>query len=524
MDKSVRSVLLLIILIVTPFLIYAFLQVKSLNDDEQLADSIYEKQMEVVLFSLNQYADDMMDQWIRKLTNNENSIALNASNLVLGNESIQMLVLRKMETKKDTLFQNDYVDTDESTVEHVQDWYNDKDSVLSQLTKYMSAGFQKIQPADDWIPIEGLKSAQAGITVMTYDKDSVLYNVLFVFEPNYWVEQIIGPKMQEVAQTGIKLAALYRPYDQEIISIIYGTEPFNLEKEYIKKGVWILSGTYLAIQPKGESFAQLIKKRSQNNLYILFFSIATLLVGAFVIIRNIRNALKVAQLKSDFVSNVSHEIRTPLSLIRMYAETLMLGRLPTDEKKQHYYEVIHHESGRLTYLVNNILDFSRIEANRKTYDFVNTDMNTLVKNLYSNYSYSFKEKDVQSELELFEEPINVKVDQQAFEEALSNLIENAIKYTDKEKSIIITTSKDHNFGYCHVKDNGIGVPKNSQSKIFDKFYRLEGALTQKTKGTGLGLNIVHHILESHKGSVSVISKPNQGSTFTLKFPLATNQK
>ena len=358
---------------------------------------------------------------------------------------------------------------------------------------------------------------------MLYDKDSVKYNALFILETNYWVEQILGAKMQEIVQSEIVIAALLWPNVEETPSVIYSTEPFNLEKEYIKKKIWILPNTYLAIHSSGESFAELIRKRSQNNLYILFFSVLTLLIGAFIMIRNIRNALKVAQLKSDFVSNVSHEIRTPLSLIRMYAETLMLGRLPSDEKKQHYYEVIHHESGRLAYLVNNILDFSRIEANRKTYNLVETDMNNLVQGLYKNYSYSFNEKGVQSKLLLSPKEILIKVDAQAFEEALSNLIENAIKYSDKNKSIEVATSMDSSFAYCHVKDNGMGISKANQSKVFDKFYRVEDALTQKTKGTGLGLNIVKHIMESHQGSVSVTSKPNQGSTFTLQLPLAKNK-
>ena len=109
MNKSIRAVLLLLILIVVPFLIYAFLQVKSLNDDEKMAKTIYEKQMDVVLFSLNQYADDMMDQWIRKLMNDQKPVTTNAFNLVLGNESIQMLVLRQMGTQEDSIFLNDYV-------------------------------------------------------------------------------------------------------------------------------------------------------------------------------------------------------------------------------------------------------------------------------------------------------------------------------------------------------------------------------------------------------------------------------
>jgi len=102
---------------------------------------------------------------------------------------------------------------------------------------------------------------------------------------------------------------------------------------------------------------------------------------------------------------------------------------------------------------------------------------------------------------------------------LSNLIENAIKYNEKEQSIKITTQIEDGYGYCQVTDQGIGIPKILQDRIFDKFYRVEDALTQKTKGTGLGLSLVKHIMEAHQGEVTVRSKPNYGSTFTLKFPL-----
>ena len=161
------------------------------------------------------------------------------------------------------------------------------------------------------------------------------------------------------------------------------------------------------------------------------------LAGGLLIIRNIRNTFKIAQLKSDFVSNVSHEIRTPVSLIKMYAETLMLGRVKSDEKKQHYYNVMHHESGRLTYLVNNILDFSRIEANRKTYSKEPANLNELVQQVYANYEYTFKEKGVSASLVLAQEEILVELDTTAFDEALSNLVDNAIKYSEANAEVEI---------------------------------------------------------------------------------------
>lgn len=523
MNKNVRSILLLVLLIIIPFLIYAYLQVKSLSDDEKMADVIYKKQMETVLFSLNQYADDVMGQWIRRLSSEHQSIQKNANDLTVNNESIQMLVVRKMETKSDSICLNDYITPSENLSREVNSWYEKEDSVLNKLTKYLSAGFQKIQPANYWNPIDDLKADQSGITIMIYDDDSVLYNVLLVLEPNYWVEQVLGSKMQAIDQEDFRLAVLQYSTGQESPHIVYDTDPFSLSKSYIKKALWILPNTFLAIQPKGKSYGDIVRARSKTNSYFLFFSILVVLAGAFILMRNIKNALRVAQLKSDFVSNVSHEIRTPLSLIKMYAETLLLGRLPSEEKKQHYYQVIHHESGRLTYLVNNILDFSKIEANKKTYQMVNADMNKLIEELCSNYSYSFKEKGVSCELALSDDSIPIKTDAQAFEEALSNLIENAIKYSEKDMSIKISTAIENGFGICHVTDKGVGIEKKEQTQIFEKFYRIEGALTQKTKGTGLGLSLVKHIMDSHGGQVLVSSKKDHGSTFTLKFPLNQDQ-
>jgi len=146
-------------------------------------------------------------------------------------------------------------------------------------------------------------------------------------------------------------------------------------------------------------------------------------------------------------------------------------------------------------------------------------LNELTQQIFSDYSYSFKEKGVICELNLSAKAIPIKVDIQAFEEALSNLIENAIKYSPQDKIIKISTSIEGEFGCCQVSDFGIGISKNDQKQIFDKFYRVEGALIQKTKGTGLGLSLVEHIMESHHGKVTVFSQLDKGSIFTLKFPL-----
>ncbi|PIB35965.1 hypothetical protein BFP72_11445 [Reichenbachiella sp. 5M10] len=521
MTKNRYTILILATLILLPLLLYSLWQVQSLEEDEQTANEIYDKQMETILFSLNQYADDMMESWVRKLTNDRYPLAQNASDLLLANESIQMLVLRQMSNRSDSICVNDYVLSTDSTHRFVRQWYDSKDSVLHQLTQYLDAGFQKIHPANDWHTIDGLQPAQSGITVMLYDRDSILYNALFILETNYWIEQTLGAKMNEAAQDNLRLAVIQSSGSTDQSHVLFSTEPFDLHKDYIQNDLWILPSTALAIQTKGVSYAELIRSRSRNNLYILLTSLLTMLVGATLMIRNIQNTVKIAQLKSDFVSNVSHEIRTPLSLIKMYAETLMLGRLPSEEKKQHYYHVIHHEAGRLTYLVNNILDFSQIEANKKTYHKEPADLNTLVQLLIRRYTHTLTDKQMKSSLTLSDTPLPVKLDIQAFDEALSNLIENSLKYRGESNEIIVSTYLEPDHACCAVTDHGIGISESAQTKIFDKFYRVENALTQKTKGAGLGLSLVQHIMAAHDGKVTVDSQLNKGSTFTLHFPLNT---
>lgn len=521
-SKSARTILIILLVIVVPFLIYAFVQIRALSQDEKMAEAIYEKQMETVLFSLNQYADDRMQQWVNKLADKTYPIVRNANDLVLGNEAIQLLVIRHIPNRQDSLCYSDYVSHDPGASAQIDQWYAEQDSTITRLTNYLKAGFRKIQPAIGMPPISGLNPVQGAMTVMVFDKDSSLYNALFIFDLNYWVASVLGPKMQELSQNEYLLSVIQINPENNNLNTLYSTGEFDSGQEYTERSLWILPDTYLTIQSIGTSYAELIRNRNRTNLAFLFFSLTTVLIGAFLIFRNAQKALKIAQLKSDFVSNVSHEIRTPLSLIRMYAETLMLGRLGNEAKKQNYYEVIHRESGRLTYLVNNILDFARIEANRTSYHKAEADMNVMVRDLYDTYTYTFKEKEIDCVLTLCQAPVPILADDQAFEAALSNLIDNAIKYSPEKSRIHITTSKNDRYGYCQVADEGIGISPENQTKIFEQFYRVEDALTQKTKGTGLGLSLVKHIMQEHGGEVNVTSRPGQGSTFTLRFPLITH--
>jgi signal transduction histidine kinase len=279
-------------------------------------------------------------------------------------------------------------------------------------------------------------------------------------------------------------------------------------------------GLTLAIKLPGTTLAAL-GQHFVHTSFLILGVISLLLTGGIVMThRNISREMALARLKSDFVSNVSHELRTPLSLIRLYAETLEMGRLKSPEKHQEYYSIIRKESERLSALINNILDFSRIEAGRKEYDFRQTDMRELVRNTLESYRYQIEQSGFAFEEKIAEDVPPLSVDREAMARSLLNLVNNALKYSQDQKYIGVNLFRDNGSVKLEVVDHGIGIPQVEQQKIFDKFYRVGDPLVHNTKGSGLGLSLVRHIVEAHGGEVSVDSVPGRGSKFTINLPVA----
>jgi two-component system phosphate regulon sensor histidine kinase PhoR len=248
-----------------------------------------------------------------------------------------------------------------------------------------------------------------------------------------------------------------------------------------------------------------------------------IIIGGLILVKNIRREMQLALLKSDFVSNVSHELRTPLALIRMYAETLEMDRVKTDEKRYEYYRIINQESERLTRLINNILNFSRIESGRKEYKFSSVNINKVIQGVFDMYSYHIEQEGFVLNIELNEQIPEILADTEAVSEAFINLIDNAIKYSKDIKEISVRTGQKDNFVFLEVQDKGIGIEQTQQSAIFEKFYRISSALVHDTKGSGLGLSLVQHIMNSHEGKIILESEPNKGSKFRLLFPIKISE-
>ena len=279
-------------------------------------------------------------------------------------------------------------------------------------------------------------------------------------------------------------------------------------------------GLALAIKLPGTT-VQAIGQRFVRSSYLVLSGLSLLLLGGLILTyRNVSKEVALARLKSDFVSNVSHELRTPLALIRLYAETLEMGRLNSQEKHQQYYQIIRKESERLSALINNILDFSRIEAGRKEYDFRETDLCELVRNTLDSYRYQIEEQGFVLEQKIEAVP-PLRVDREAMARSLVNLVNNALKYSADRKYLEVNLYRKDGSVTLEVIDHGIGIPRQEQSKIFEKFYRVGDPLVHNTKGSGLGLSLVRHIVQAHGGQVTVDSVPGRGSKFTIALPLNT---
>jgi len=289
--------------------------------------------------------------------------------------------------------------------------------------------------------------------------------------------------------------------------------------EVTKKMDDAFRGLTLGIKFQGTS-VEAMGRSFVRRSFILLCILTLLTIGGLLLTKHVvSKEMALARLKSDFVSNVSHELRTPLALIRLYAETLELGRITTREKKQQYYRIVRKESERLTALINNILDFSRIEAGRKEYEFRETDIGDLVHNTLDSYRYQ-----IESQGFAFEEKIDdnlppVVVDREAIARAVVNLVNNALKYSADDKFLGVKLYRDNGSVKLEVVDHGIGIARRDQAKIFEKFYRTGDPLVHNTKGSGLGLSLVRHITEAHGGEIEVDSTPGKGSRFVLSLPL-----
>jgi signal transduction histidine kinase len=260
---------------------------------------------------------------------------------------------------------------------------------------------------------------------------------------------------------------------------------------------------------------------SRRGLYFfVFLLIAGILVfGLVLTIRSVSHELELARMKSDFVSTVSHEFKSPLTSIRQLAEMLQSGRVPSEERRQQYYDVLLEQSERLALLTDNILSLAKIEEGRAEFAFETTDVSALLTKVVSSFQERVRHEGFDIELKV-QGPIPlVAVDRTALSQAITNLIDNAIKYSGDSRKVVVGVSVEGQSLAIAVRDFGVGIKKEDIDRVFERFFRGGDELTRTVKGSGLGLTLVKEIVEAHRGRVQVESEPGKGSVFSILLPL-----
>jgi two-component system phosphate regulon sensor histidine kinase PhoR len=263
-------------------------------------------------------------------------------------------------------------------------------------------------------------------------------------------------------------------------------------------------------------------------LLVLFIALmGVVLIGAtFFGLRYTVRQLELAQIKSSFVSNVSHELKTPIALIRLAVETLEMRRLSSPEDSEKFLRSISREAMRLNHLVDNILDFARLEAGKKMFRFVPVNMVDVVRDAVESFRPRLEDQGFRLEVELPADLPPVRGDAAALSQCMLNLLDNAMKYSRTRREVKVTAvARTDESGAAEalavsVADRGIGIPSREQKSIFEKFVRIETGLVHDVKGAGLGLSLVDQIIRAHGGRIELKSAVGEGSTFTLVLPVA----
>ncbi len=294
--------------------------------------------------------------------------------------------------------------------------------------------------------------------------------------------------------------------------IIYEEEKLDIEKlnidkiDYSRKNM--LEGSVTA-----ELNSQVYKIK-----YAPFNNEKNIVGGLIVVFQDITQEHKLDNMRKEFVANVSHELKTPITTIKSYTETLMENEVDKDTN-QKFLSVIDSESDRMARLVRDLLQLSNIDYNKTNWKRTEISISNMLKDIISKLALLIKEKAHKIELNIEENLPNIVADKDGIEQVILNIISNAIKYTEDNGEINISASTKDDDLVLRVKDNGIGIPKDDQERIFERFYRVEKGRSREMGGTGLGLSIAREIIDAHGGQIHIDSVFGQGTEITIILPL-----
>jgi two-component system phosphate regulon sensor histidine kinase PhoR len=276
---------------------------------------------------------------------------------------------------------------------------------------------------------------------------------------------------------------------------------------------------YVRVMERNNSYLRELQRKRNIDSHLIGGAVTIILAGLVFLALAIRRERRANELKSEFISNVSHELKTPLSIISMFGEMLANGRTKGPEQSHEYAEIIWRESVRLGRLIDNVLDFAKIERGMGVYEFAEADVGEIVERAVDLVGRRLTTAEMTINVEIEPELPLVKLDGNAFTLAVMNLIDNAIKYAADGKKIDLDLRRDNDRIVLTVRDFGPGIDPEEQEQIFERFYRARAVRLKPIRGSGIGLALVRHIARAHHGDVSVTSVLGKGSTFQLWLPI-----
>ena len=514
-NPSRKLALILLLLVLLPLLFYSGYEINSLSTGEEVMRDMYRRQLDVILFSLNQHAWDVSSQWAAQLDlaltgmQPEKSEAINA--FLARTPALESVALFDSTLTRCTVYHGDRSGRLLSE-ENIRAIVSPGKERLQTLLRFRRIDYRKLEPF-----VAADTATGDGTIVLLFATSGPEGDPEFaamLFREQGFISRVYAPKLSEVASSEFVITIFKKGSRLPVVSSGEAPEGSGFQR----RDLWLFPGHEIGITLRGSTVDEAVRARFRRNLVLILLLDLLLLAGAVIIYRNVRAQTELARAKSSFVSNVSHELRTPLALIRMFAETLSMGRLKDEEKKQEYYGTIVRESERLTHLVNNILNFSRMEAGKKEYRKQQSDLNDIVRGVLGTYTHHLQRQGFALTTAYSTEPLVATVDGEAVAEALINLLDNAMKYSRDRKEITVRTQRVAGGLVVAIQDQGIGIAREHHRRIFETFYRVPSGLVHETKGSGLGLSLVKHIMDAHEGRVDVESAPGNGSTFRLVFP------
>lgn len=275
----------------------------------------------------------------------------------------------------------------------------------------------------------------------------------------------------------------------------------------------------LRVTERDQDVEAVLRRKRLIDSILIGTAMTTVVAGLAILGLAIRRERRANELKSDFISNVSHELKTPLSIITMFGEMLANNRTKSPEQATEYAEIIWRESTRLSRLIDNVLDFAKIERGMGVYEFAEADVGEVVRRAIDLATRRLATAEMTLEVDIAADLPEIKLDANAVTLAVLNLIDNAIKYAAEGKRICLALAHKADRIVLSVRDFGPGIEPDETERIFERFYRAKAMRLKPIRGSGIGLALVQHIARAHGGDVSVESELGRGATFTLWLPV-----